>query len=125
MKFLTKFGQILNRGLQILNVFQPVIQLESPKAGAVVQTVSTDLVQIAGVIQNTEAFGQALAIKGPDKLKAAVGPVSQIILQSALLANHKIADPELFSTGCTKVADGMADIVNSLNPDGIQAISKS
>lgn len=125
MKFLTKVGQIINRGLQILGLFQPIAQQIDPKAGQVVQVVSTDLAQAAGVITDAEAFGQALALKGPDKLKAAVGPMTQIILQSALLVNHKIGDPVLFAQGCTKFTDGMADIINSLHPDGIQVTNKS
>lgn len=125
MKFLTKLGQIINRALQVVGILSPVIQVESPKAGSIVQTVSADLVDVAGVITNVEAFGQALALKGPDKLKASVGPVSQIILQSTLLANHKIAQPDLFTQGATKIADGMADVLNSLNPDGIQTTNKS
>lgn len=125
MKFLTRLGQIINRGLQILGFAAPIIQVESPQAGKVLQTVSADLVDVAGVITNVEAFGQALALKGPDKLRAAVGPVSQIILQSTLLANHKIAQPDLFTQGATKIADGMADVLNSLNPDGIQVTNKS
>jgi len=125
MKFLTKVGQVINRGLQILGIFEPIIQQTSDKTGQVVQVVSQDLVQIGGVITDVEAFGQALALKGPDKLKAAAGPVSQIILQSALLANHKIADPVLFQQGSTKVADGIADVINSLNPDGLQIQNKS
>lgn len=125
MKFLTKIGQIINRALQIVGVLQPIISVESPQAGKVVQTVSADLVDVAGVITNVEAFGQALGIKGPDKLKAAVGPVAQIILQSTLLANHKIAQPDLFTQGATKISDGMADVLNSLNPDGIQTTTKS
>lgn len=125
MKFLTKFGQIINRALQIAGIFSPIVSTTAPQSTGIVQTVSTDLAEVAGVITNVEAFGQALSLKGPDKLKAAVGPVSQIILQSSLLANHKIALPDLFTQGSTKIADGMADVLNSLNPEGIQTTNKS
>jgi hypothetical protein len=83
--------------------------------------VGTDyLVKISNVIQNAELFGQALGIKGPDKLKAAAPAVAQIVLTSSLVAGKKIANPALFQQGCTKVGDGVADILNSLSAGDVE-----
>jgi hypothetical protein len=118
LTFLKKFGEYILKGLQIVTGVAPVIATvvtaQSPENAGKVQTGLTDLSAIASIIQNVEAFGQALSLAGADKLKAAQPLVAQMILQSALLANHKIANAALFTQGTTKVADGMADILNSL-----------
>lgn len=125
MKFLTKLAEIFAKGLQIVGVFAPTIEKVLPgPAAAVVQTVSKDLSEMAQVILDAEQVGVALQLKGPDKLKAATPGIADIILESALLANHKIANPDLFSQGATKIADGMADVVNSLHTDGITVTNK-
>jgi len=115
--FLKKVGQIILQGEQIFTGFAPVIQAAYPKSSPVIQTVSKDLVQIASVITDTEAFGQALSLPGAQKLTASVGPVSQIILDSSLLVGKQIANQALFQQGAQKIADGMADVLNSIHPD--------
>lgn len=124
MGLLKKFGQIVLKGVEIATGITPFIQgLIPAQYSGVTQTVTNDLQQIAEIIQDVEVFGQALGIAGPDKLKAAAPAVAQIILKSSLLANHKIANPELFNQGCSKIADGMADILNSLE-DNVSSLSK-
>jgi hypothetical protein len=126
MKFLTKLAQYFAKGLQILQVFEPIAQVALPgAAGAVVQVVSQDVTQIAEAVIDAEQVGEALQLKGTDKLKVAAPKVADIILRSAMLANHKIANPDLFNQGAAKVADGMADIVNSLHTDGISVQNKT
>lgn len=115
MKFLTRIGAIILKGIEIYAGFAPIIQTAFPGFQDKVQVLSNDLVEIANIIVQVESFGQALAIPGPQKLIAATPAVSQIILRSAILANHSIADPILFKQGCTKIADGMADVLNSLD----------
>lgn len=124
MKFLSKLGQIVVKGLQIITGLQPVVSSVNPQIGATIQTVSVDLAQIGDIIVNVEAVGQALGIAGPDKLRAAAPQVAQIILKSAMLANHQIADGALFTQGSTKIADGMADVLNSLK-DNIETTNKA
>ncbi len=111
MKFLTKLGQILLKGTQLIIGLEPLIapQLQP----AVVKTVDT-LEQIAQIVVTVEAFGQVLNTPGPDKLRAATPSAVQAVLQSALLAGKKINDPVLFSKGCGEVTGGIADILNSL-----------
>jgi len=124
MKFLSKLAQIFAKGLQIVGVFAPIVSQVLPQSAGTVQTVSKDLTEILQATIDAEQVGVALSLKGPDKLKAAIPAVSDIILQSAALANHKIANPDLYNQGVAKIADGAADIVNSLHTDGIQTTNK-
>ncbi len=80
---------------------------------------------MAGIIQQIEIIGQKMQTPGAQKLQMAAPLVAQVILQSSVLANHKIANSDLFQQGCTKVADGWADILNSLNESGVNAIDKT
>ncbi len=111
MKFLTKIGVILLKATAVVSGIAPFIP--SSQQGTF-QIVSRDLEQVSQIIVQAELFGQALSLAGPDKLKAATPAVAQIILQSSILANHKINDAVLFKQGCQKIADGMADVLNSL-----------
>jgi hypothetical protein len=124
MKFLSKLVEYFEKGLQILNLFQPTIQMVDNKAGMITQTVSKDMNEIYLVLADVEKEALALGLKGPDKLKMAVPLVEDIILRSASLANHKVANPDLFKQGVEKLTSGAADIVNSLHTDGIESVNK-
>lgn len=125
MGFLAKIGVIALKASQVIMGFAPVAAMAYPSQAGTIQTISQDSAQIANIIQTMEVAGQALQIKGPDKLKAATPLVAQVVLQSAVLANHKIAQPELFKQGTQKIADGWADVLNSLKEDGIQTTDKT
>src|SRR5229473_448728 len=115
MNLLAKIGGIILKATEILTGFGSVVSQSIPSSSGVITTVSKDLTEIATVITQVEAVGQSLAIAGPDKLKAAAPLVAQVILSSAMIVNHSIADSAKFQGGCTKIADGMADILNSLH----------
>jgi hypothetical protein len=115
MTFLKKLGSILLRATEIAAGFAPIAQMSFPGQSDKIQTVSNDLAQIANIIVTVEAVGQSLNLPGAQKLQAAAPQVAQIILQSAVLSNHKIANTVLFQGGCQKIADGMADVLNSLH----------
>lgn len=117
MKFLTKLGQIILKATEIVSGIAPYASAAFPGHEGQIQTVSNDLAQVANVIVQIEAVGQTLSIPGAQKLLAAAPGVAQVILKSSLLVGRKIADPALFKQGTTKVADGMADILNSLKDD--------
>lgn len=121
MKYLTKIGQILLKVTQIATGLAPIIPTEYKDKYV---AVSRDLEQISAIIVQAELFGQALGLPGSQKLTAATPAVAQIILQSSVLVDHKIADPVLFRQGCQKIADGMADVMNSLN-DSINTTDKA
>jgi hypothetical protein len=124
MKFLSKLGAIILKMTEIVAGFAPLAAYTMPSQAANIQVVSTDLAAIASIITNVEAVGQALTLAGPQKLQAAAPLVAQVLLQSSLLANHKIAQPELFKAGSQKMADGMADVLNSL-ADNIITVTKT
>lgn len=122
MTFLKKLAGVLLKAGEVAAGIGPWLP---PGYQPVAQTVTTDLHQIQNVIVQAEVMGQALQLPGPDKLKAAAPSVAQIILQSSVLAGRKIANPELFQRGSTKVADGMADILNSLDEGSVKTDSKT
>src|ERR1700759_3084865 len=105
---LSKIGNAVLSGLKIVSsslpIVTPIATSLLPQTPAVV-AVEKDLPAIASIITNVEAMGQALQLKGPDKLKAAAPLVGQILLQSDLLATHKISNPTLFNSAATKIAD--------------------
>lgn len=117
MKFLTRLGQILLKGVEIVSGFGPIIGTVYPQSAGPITIIQHDLEAIAAVIAQVEAFGQVLGLPGPQKLLAAVPMVAQVILKSTILVGRKIADPALFQVGVKKVADGFADILNSLKDD--------
>jgi hypothetical protein len=124
MKFLSKVAEYLQQGLRVLGIFAPTVEELAPQTTGTIQTISKDLTEIFDAIVDAERIGVALSLKGPDKLKAAIPAVSDIILQSAALSNHKIQNIDLYNQGVAKVAGGAADIVNSLHTDGITVTNK-
>jgi hypothetical protein len=126
MTFLKKLGEVVLKVTGIVTGFGPGLAAIIPgtKDDVIIQKVSIDLAEIAQIIQQAEVFGQALGLPGAQKLQAAAPAVAQIILQSSILAKHELANPVLFQQGCTKVADGMADVLNSLK-DNVETISKT
>lgn len=125
MKFLSKLAELFMKGLQIWTGFSPAVTAALPGSAGAIQVVSQDLSEIGNVIVDVEQMAVALQIKGPDKLKAAAPLVADVILKSTLLVNHKVADSALFTQGCTDVANGMAEILNSLSTNGITTTSKA
>mgnify|MGYP001561276841 FL=1 len=116
MGWLKKVGLIVLKVTEIVSGLGPIASALIPgdKDDKVIRVVSADLAQIAAIIAQAEIFGQALGLPGAQKLTASAPAVAQIIMQSAILANHKIADPVKFKAGCTQVPSGMADILSSL-----------
>jgi hypothetical protein len=122
--FLKRFGAAVLKGLQIVTGLGPVIAQYVPGAAGTVAIVTSDLAAIADILQQTEVMGQALALPGAQKLKAAAPLVEQIVLKSALLAHHKIADETKFKSAIEGIASNMVDLLNSLE-DKVQTDSKT
>lgn len=122
MKFLTKFGQVALRVIGIVTGILPMVGAAIPgtRDDLVIGRVLDTSQQIGSVIGQVELFGQALGLKGADKLKGAAPALAQVILQSAALAGHKVKNEELFRQGVLKVGDGWADIYNSLDDNGVK-----
>jgi hypothetical protein len=125
MTFLKKLGSILLKATEIVTGVGPLIGQIYPQAAGLEQRVENDLVQIGQIIVTVETLGQALNTPGADKLKAAAPLVAQIILKSAIVGAHEIDNPMLFQQGAQKIADGMADVLNSLKPDRVKGESKT
>lgn len=126
MKFLSKLAQVILQGVSIVSGIAPIVS-QIPGASGAVQTISQDLAQIAQIIAQVEVIGQKLGHAGPDKLVAAAPLVEQVLLQSALLAGRKIDKnrADLFRQGAEKIAGGMADVLNSVHEDEVEAESKT
>jgi hypothetical protein len=121
LTFLKKAGQVIAGMAGILPLFQPAAAM-NPKIAGMLSTTEAELTKIGNVILQTEAFGNTLSLKGPDKLKAAAPQVAQLVMASSLIAGKKIANQALFHLGSTKIGDGMADILNSLHEDEAKVI---
>lgn len=120
MTFLKKLGQILAQGTAVLMGFGPMVSALYPKTAGAIQTVESDLSQVAQIVALMEGAFQVPG-SGVQKLQGATPLVAQIVLQSSMMVGHKIEKPELFKQGCQELASGMADILNALHPDGVSA----
>ena len=121
-KWLSVFGGIVNKTLQVVGIVQPMVQQFIPASAApVVTTVSRDLEEVAKVVGFAESFGQALGLDGTQKLTGSSGSVAQIILSSSLIAGHPIANPELFKAGVDKITSGVVDVINSRGTNTLPA----
>ena len=125
MSFLSKFGKAVLKGVSLVTGIAPIVSQAVPGSSQTIQTVSQDLAQVADVITTVEVIGQQLGKPGTEKLNIAAPLVADVILKSSLLANQKIANPDLFTQGSKKIADGMADILNSLHENGVKTNDKT
>jgi hypothetical protein len=115
MNFLEKIGSVLLKFTQIIVGIGPVITSSEPSAAGAVNAIVSETEQLGSVITTVEAVGQALKLPGAQKLLAAAPLIAQVILKSGLMIGKTIADPVLFQQACTKIADGFADLLNSLH----------
>lgn len=122
MSWLKKLGSVFTAVGQELPYIGPILAAVIPgtKDDAIIAAVQADFAQATSVVANVEAFGQALSISGPDKLKAAAGPMAKVLLASSSFAGKKIKDPVLFQQGATKIADGFADCWNAVDADEVK-----
>ena len=125
MTFLRQLGLAILKGAQIVSGIAPIARTVLPNQAGFIETVSADLAQVAEVVTAVEAIGQALKQPGPAKLSAASPLVAQVILRSSVLAGKKIANEALFAQGAQKMADGMADVLNSVHADGVRTEGKT
>lgn len=121
MTFLSKLGkamQIAGKVVAVITGFAPALVALTPtkKDDEIYAKIADPLTQVAGIIIQVEGMAQALdqPLPGTEKLKMATPIVAQIILNSGIMVNKKIANPELFKQGCSSIASGVADVLNSL-----------
>lgn len=124
MKFLTRLGMIALEVTTGIKLWGPTIKQFAPDSiDRVIDTVTKHAdtsTQIVGVVMQAEVMGQALGLPGTDKLKAAVPAAAQIFLHMDAIKGHKIKNPELFKQGVERCVGGWADILNSLDDDGLK-----
>ena len=117
MNWLTKIGTVAAKMTAILTGFGPLISAVHPSAAAVVTRVESEIEQAIGIVAQAEIMGAALKLPGAQKLEMAAPAMAQLILRSSMMAGKKISDPVKFAAGCKAVADGFAQIANSLDGD--------
>lgn len=125
VKFLTILGKVILQASGVVQAFAPIAQAIYPNQAGTIQTISRDSAEIANIIAQVEAIGQMSQLNGEQKLAAATPLVAQIVLSSSVLANHKIAHPDLLQQGIAKITGGWADVLNSIdgNPDTLSKIA--
>ncbi len=122
MTFLQKLGSFLAKGAQIAAEAAGIAPLVAPFFGSAapkVVTAANDLTQMGQVIVQAEALMQGPG-SGASKLSAATPLVQSIVQTSQLVDGKKIANPTLFTQGCSKITSGVADVLNSLHEDAVK-----
>lgn len=118
MSLLKKIGIGIIKGAAAFAGFAPLIQQAFPQFTGQIGRVSNELDLMADTIVSIEAASQAIFGtdgNGEQKLKMAAPLVANVLLKSALVANHKIAKEDLFRQSAAKFADATADLLNSLD----------
>lgn len=118
MTFLKRLGQILLQVAGVATGIFPLIQplLGSGKAATITGAAVNDFTQISAVIVQLEtAFAAVPNSTGAQKLQAAIPLVANIIKTSEVVSGKKIANEALFTQGVTEVAQGVVDILNSID----------
>lgn len=124
MSFLSKFGSVLVKGIQIALGIFPVVETAIPGTNQTAAVIQSDLTQLMQIITTVESVGQSLSLPGPSKLTAAAPLVAQAILQSSMMVGKTVNDQAMFTKGATEVAQGVVDILNSLHAN-VQTTSKT
>lgn len=114
--------KIASAALKIVGVvtgFLPLVQgaVAGTSTADTVQKITDDFTKIAGAVVTVETVVSAVgnsALSGPDKLRAAVPLVSQVIQQSEIMLGKKIKDEQKFVAAVTGITSNMADLLNSL-----------
>lgn len=119
MGWLKKVGLIIAKAGEFLILGGPVISALIPgkKDDQIIAVAQSVIGQAVQVIVQIEAFGAALGLDGVAKLKAAVGPISEILLQ--FLKGRKIKDVAKYRAGVEKFTSGLADILSSLDDGNV------
>ena len=110
--FLKKLGQIARGIGQVAGIGGPIITALYPRSTAVVGNTLDVTSGIANAVISVEVLMNG---KTPaEKLTGATQLATVVVKTSNLLDGKKIKDEALFVKGCTKMTDGMVDVLNSL-----------
>lgn len=116
MSFLKDFGKIASKALGIAGQLTPVAGtiITAVAPGSKAATVTNEIGAITSLILQAEVMGQALNLKGPDKLKAVTPMVSATIRSLPPFAGKKISDPAKFDAAVAQIASSVADLLNAV-----------
>lgn len=119
MGWLKKVGIILGKTAEFMVLGGPIISSLIPgkKDDEIVAIAQSVIGKAVQVIVQVEAFGASLNLSGADKLKGAVGSVSEIML--SFFAGRKIKDVERWRKGVASFTSGLADMLSSLDDDHV------
>ena len=123
MTFLKKLGQIIATGIELLTGLGPILSASLPSVAGPLQVVSKDLMAVANVVIQVEAIGASLGLVGADKLRAATGPVVQILMQSELLLGKPITDAAALNTAAQSMINAVVAMLNAIHPSAATATS--
>jgi hypothetical protein len=116
---LKKIGQVVLKGLQIVEGIVPVVEAAAPGL-ATNSTFENIMAAITDVETGSAALQSALSQPGltsQQKLVMATAIVAQEL--STALAGKKIANPALFQQGAQEITQGAVDIYNSIEDSAI------
>lgn len=116
LKTLGTVGLAVGKVIPVISPFATAAGAFIPgdKDDKAIATTLTTLDHVANVVVAAERMGAAISAPGAQKLQMATPEVVSLLLQSSLLAGKHIADPVKLQSGAQKIADGMADVLNSL-----------
>jgi len=123
ISFLKKLGTYLAEGIAVASGVWPLVQPlfgSSAKAQQTGTLIINDLTTIGGVVVQAEALIQGTGT-GPQKLAAAAPLVANIVKTSELVSGHHIKNESLFIQGCTDLTSAVAEILNSLDANGVNS----
>lgn len=117
LSFLKKVAQVTVKAAEVAAGVGPIFSRANPKAEPVITKVVGSLGQLADIVQTVETVGQVLGTPGADKLRAALPLVTDAVLKSDVLVGKKIQDPILFRKAVEELAQGVVDLLNSVEHD--------
>jgi uncharacterized protein (DUF4213/DUF364 family) len=120
MGWLKKVGIILAKTAEFIAFGGPLISALIPgtKDDQIIGISQSVIGKAIAVIVQVEAFGAALGLAGAEKLKAAIGPMSEIFLE--FFKGRKVKDVARWRGGIAQIVSGLAECLSSLDDADIE-----
>lgn len=119
VKGLSKVAAIIKQADGAADQAGPWLERFFPKQAATIRQVDDGLEKAAEIVIKAEVVGAAIGSTGPEKAEKAGAAMAELLLDK-LIAGKRIAHQDLFRAGATKMASGLADVLNSIDPADIQ-----
>lgn len=119
VKGLSKVAAIIKQADGAADQAGPWLERFFPKQASTIRQIDDGLEKAADIVLKAEVVGAAIGSTGPEKAEKAGAAIAELLLDR-LIAGKKIQHPELFRAGSTKIASGLADIMNAVDPAEIQ-----